>query len=83
MQGRVALDTVTLAQPPLRLTSQAIGMAIQSTADFASASCDGIFVRTHLKLCIYHSQLSYDYALPLIVYIASKKIILAKGTRHT
>ena len=62
MQGRVALDTVTLAQPPLRLTSQAIGMAIQSTADFASASCDGIFVRTRLKLCICYPQLFYDYA---------------------
>jgi len=45
VHGRVALETVALADPPLRLHRQAIGLAVESSADFASASCDGIFVR--------------------------------------
>lgn len=44
--GRVAHETIALAHPQLRLTRQSVGLAMESTADFASASCDGIFVRT-------------------------------------
>ncbi|KAK9830928.1 hypothetical protein WJX81_006612 [Elliptochloris bilobata] len=43
VRGHVALETVALAQPQLRLTRQSVGLAVESTADFASASCDGIF----------------------------------------
>ena len=49
VRGRVAYETVALAQPQLHLTRQAVGLAMDSTADFASASCDGIFVRTRTQ----------------------------------
>lgn len=42
--GHVALDTVSLGQPPTRVTQQAMGLATSSTADFSTTSCDGVFV---------------------------------------
>ena len=42
--GRVVLDTVSLGQPPTRVTQQALGLATNSTADFSTTSCDGVFV---------------------------------------
>ena len=44
VSGHVALDTVSLGQPPVRDTQQAIGLATNSTADFSTTSCDGVFV---------------------------------------
>ncbi|CAL5226756.1 g9609 [Coccomyxa viridis] len=41
--GRVVLDTVSLGQPPTRVTQQALGLATNSTADFSTTSCDGVF----------------------------------------
>ena len=48
VSGHVALDTVSLGQPPIRVTQQAMGLATDSTADFSTTSCDGVFV----SLCI-------------------------------
>ena len=44
VSGHVALDTVSLGQPPTRVTQQAMGLATASTADFSTTSCDGVFV---------------------------------------
>ena len=38
-------DTLELGMPLTDVKGQAVGLATNSTADFASTSCDGIFVR--------------------------------------
>jgi hypothetical protein len=43
--GNVIYETLTLAQPPIRVQSQGMGLALDTTAAFYSASCDGLFVR--------------------------------------
>jgi hypothetical protein len=45
VSGQVALDNISMGNPFLNLTGQAIGLATNSTADFHSNSCDGVFVR--------------------------------------
>ncbi len=49
VDGVVVYDTVELGIPLANVTKQGIGLAVNSTADFASTSCDGIFVRPALK----------------------------------
>lgn len=48
VDGVVVYDTVELGAPLANVTKQGIGLAVNSTADFASTSCDGIFVRPAL-----------------------------------
>lgn len=43
--GSVIYETLTLARPPIRVQSQGMGLALDTTAAFYSASCDGLFVR--------------------------------------
>jgi len=44
VSGHVGLDTISLGQPPITVTQQAIGLATESTADFSTTTCDGVFV---------------------------------------
>jgi hypothetical protein len=43
--GKVMVDVLRLADPPIVVPDQGLGLAEENSADFASASCDGIFVR--------------------------------------
>jgi hypothetical protein len=45
VDGMVVYDTLELGLPLTNVSNQGVGMATNSTADFASTSCDGIFVR--------------------------------------
>lgn len=42
--GNVITDVLRLAEPPIIVPDQGFGLAVDHSADFASASCDGIFV---------------------------------------
>ena len=42
--GYDARDTFSVATPPIPLSQQTFGAAVQLTTDFLSASCDGLFV---------------------------------------
>ena len=44
VSGQVARDVVVLADPPITVPDQALGMATSISSEFATASCDGIFV---------------------------------------
>ncbi|KAK9826713.1 hypothetical protein WJX81_000524 [Elliptochloris bilobata] len=43
VDGVVVYDSLELGLPLTNMTNQGIGLAVNSTADFASTSCDGIF----------------------------------------
>ncbi|BDA49337.1 Cathepsin E at N-terminal half [Coccomyxa sp. Obi] len=43
VNGRVVTDALQLAEPPIVVPDQGFGLAQDHSADFASASCDGIF----------------------------------------
>ena len=46
--GRVGFDTITLGdRSSLSITSQGFGQVLSSSSDFLTASCDGLFVRSH------------------------------------
>ncbi len=63
--GRVVLDTVSLGQPPTRVTQQALGLATNSTADFSTTSCDGVFVSLPIQL-LRSTSYSIDIAEALL-----------------
>lgn len=44
ISGHVGLDTMNMGTPPITITQQAFGLATESTADFTSTTCDGVFV---------------------------------------
>ena len=44
VSGHVGLDTLSIGTPPIAVMQQAFGLAIDSTADFSTTSCDGVFV---------------------------------------
>lgn len=43
--GQVGIDSLTLGVPNMTIADQAFGLTTNSTADFHSNSCDGVFVR--------------------------------------
>lgn len=45
VNGTVVTDVLRVADPPIIVPDQGFGLATEHSADFASASCDGIFVR--------------------------------------
>ena len=45
VHGRVVTDVLRFSEPPIVVPDQGFGLATEHSADFASASCDGIFVR--------------------------------------
>ena len=47
VSGHVGLDTISIGTPPIAVMQQAFGLATDSTADFSTTSCDGVFV-SHL-----------------------------------
>ena len=49
VQGNVAYDTLTVGQPPFRITKQGVGLARDASDAFTDASCDGLFVRPSAK----------------------------------
>lgn len=55
--GQVAIDTLTVGVPNITIADQAFGLTTNSTADFHSNTCDGVFVRSlppFYVLCICH-----------------------------
>lgn len=44
VSGEVVTDVLRLAEPSIVVPDQGFGLATEHSADFASASCDGIFV---------------------------------------
>ena len=48
--GDVIYETITLGQPPLRVHSQGVGLAQETTAAFYAASCDGLLVRSRMHI---------------------------------
>lgn len=44
--GQVAIDSLTLGVPNMTIADQAFGLTTNSTADFHSNTCDGVFVRS-------------------------------------
>lgn len=60
VSGHVGLDTLSIGTPPITVMQQAFGLATDSTADFSTTSCDGVFV-SHLPplpschLCSLHA----------------------------
>ena len=42
--GQVGHDTVSVGTPAVTVSSQGIGLATDSTSDFLSTSCDGLWV---------------------------------------
>ena len=44
VRGKVVTDVLRFSQPPIVVPDQGFGLATEHSADFASASCDGIFV---------------------------------------
>ena len=67
VSGHVALDTVSLGQPPIRVIQQAMGLATNSTADFSTTSCDGVFVRLPLPSHLPGGTVSVVEGLSAIV----------------
>jgi hypothetical protein len=57
VNGTVVTDVLALAEPPIVIPDQGLGLATDHSADFASASCDGIFVRTAAPLHTWISVL--------------------------
>ncbi len=55
--GNVAYDTLTVGQPPLRVTKQGMGLARDTSGAFTDASCDGLFVRPSSKCSLTFSVL--------------------------
>ena len=51
VRGKVVTDVLRFSQPPIVVPDQGFGLATEHSADFASASCDGIFVSRTL----YHA----------------------------
>ena len=49
VSGVVGTDVVTMGSPSISVPDQALGVATNSTADFHSTSCDGVFVRSSLQ----------------------------------
>lgn len=49
VRGRVVTDVLRFSQPPIVVPDQGFGLATEHSADFASASCDGIFVSPALS----------------------------------
>ena len=45
MIGSVATETLTLGTPPMAVKDQGFGMIVDTSADFARTSCDGLIVR--------------------------------------
>ena len=43
--GSVATETLTLGTPPMAVKDQGFGMIVDTSADFARTSCDGLIVR--------------------------------------
>lgn len=58
VSGEVALETLNLGNPDLIITQQAFGLTTNSTADFHSTTCDGVFVSGH--------YLSFQAKLPML-----------------
>ena len=77
--GSVIYETLTLAQPPIRVQSQGMGLVLDTTAAFYSASCDGLFVRCP------SSQYTYARSLVLVLcgIVPSKacRCLQRRGTR--
>ena len=44
--GQVGIDSLTLGTPNMTIADQAFGLTTNSTADFHSNTCDGVFVRS-------------------------------------
>ena len=53
VRGKVVTDVLRFSQPPIVIPDQGFGLATEHSADFASASCDGIFV-SHAPLLHSH-----------------------------
>jgi hypothetical protein len=70
VDGVVVYDTLELGLPLTNVSNQGVGMATNSTADFASTSCDGIFVRplrTAGGPCRAHQPPQADYWMAALV----------------
>jgi len=47
--GSVATETLTLGTPPMAITDQGFGMIVDTSADFARTSCDGLIVSVGMR----------------------------------
>ena len=50
VEGYVSFDTMSIGTPPISISNQGFGQAIDLTPDFVTTSCDGLFVR-FLNFC--------------------------------
>lgn len=55
VHGKVVTDVLRFSQPPIVIPDQGFGLATEHSADFASASCDGIFVSLHFFASVFVS----------------------------
>ena len=53
MHGKVVTDVLRFSEPPIVVPDQGFGLATESSADFESASCDGIFVSALPSLLVH------------------------------
>ena len=63
VRGKVVTDVLRFSQPPIVVPDQGFGLATDHSADFASASCDGIFVSTPHPPFMHHQSRRIQFML--------------------
>ncbi len=83
VHGNVVTDVLQLAEPPIVVPDQGFGLAQDHSADFASASCDGIFVsaRPPMHPCMPLVLLSGAYVSQFLSLVYNTQVLKQKACR--
>ena len=74
--GQVAYDTVSLGNPTVTISNQGFGLATDSTSDFLSTSCDGLWV-SQVCCCLLQLPLLQFIAPASLQHLTGHKVCMA------